>query len=126
MSEDVDDLTRTVSRPPLPGVRGRRRWAAEAEEASESDHDNGMRCGWGRYDRQTGEHLDECGARACWRIDMICDLCGPRVGHACEPHRALVPGAIRRGWLRCHASTPNGQQCAGDLVEVIRTEWISR
>lgn len=61
----------------------------ELDERTEGDQRRGLRCGIGRYDHKTAEHVDECEARAAWRVDMICDLCAPRVGECCELHNQL-------------------------------------
>ncbi len=108
----------------LEHIGRRRRWAIAAEDerhkGSEAD-ERGKRCSFGQLDRASGERL-ECGARATWRLDVICDSCGPRVGHCCTTHRPTIETGIAEGHLRCLLDRPDD----GYIVELIHAEPISR
>lgn len=87
--------------------------------ATATEGEQGHRCQL--FSFATGGKGGPCGKPAHWRMDLVCDRCGPRAGYVCDEHLPLIRERIGMRYARCGYAS---RRCPGFLVSVVFVELI--
>ncbi len=85
-----------------------------ASRVGAAEH-RGRTCQW--FSFATGG----CRKTARWRMDLVCDTCGPRVGLVCGEHLEPARERMHQRYLRCQYASG---RCYGFIVSVVFVELV--